>query len=85
MLVLRLEIWPFGDARRVQAIEQLTITNVGWIDDERCLYEVRLGDRMCRVRHRRADGAVVLGKLALTAILRRRSNGDPPADPGAAK
>lgn len=73
MLVIRIELWPGGDARRLRSIELLTIVNVGWLDDERCRYEVRLGEDLARVKHRRSDGAVALTARALSAVARRQA------------
>jgi hypothetical protein len=69
MIVIRIELWGAGDSRNLKTLDQLTITNVGFAGyGDICTYEVRHGDRMTTVRHRRSDGALELARLALAAL-----------------
>jgi hypothetical protein len=68
VLVVRIELWPFGDSRRLPAIEALTIVNVGRLEGDRCRYEARCDDKVALVVHDRADGPVVLLARALVAL-----------------
>jgi hypothetical protein len=79
MLIVRLEIWPRGDARALRQIAALSITNVGAASDGEHLYEVRSEGRIAQCRHSRADGPLVLLSRALAA-LQTASEPDPAAD-----
>jgi hypothetical protein len=68
VLVVRIELWPFGDSRRLRAIEALTIVNVGRLEGGRCRYEARCDDKVALVVHERADGPVVLLARVLAAL-----------------
>jgi hypothetical protein len=65
VIVVRIELWPFGDSRRLLALEELTIVNVGSIGGSRCRYEARLGDDVALLVHDREDGPVALAAAAL--------------------
>ncbi len=68
MLIVRIELIPMGDVRELQQLDLLTITNLDPYGDE-CRYEVRHGDELVTVQHDRRDGALVLAKQALDALL----------------
>jgi hypothetical protein len=69
VIVVRIELWPFGDSRRLMALDELTIVNVGTLEGSRCRYEVRLGDEVAILVHDRGDGAAALAAAALAVLL----------------
>jgi hypothetical protein len=76
MLVVRVEIWPGGDPRAVRQIAMLGVTNIGQFADGWHLYEARLDGRVANVRHRRADGPLVLVTRAIAALVERSEPDD---------
>jgi hypothetical protein len=75
VIVVRVELWPFGDSRNLRTIEELTIVNVGRIEGDRCRYEARLDGRLVELEHDRSDGALVLVTRALSALGCRSRSG----------
>lgn len=69
MTVVRIELWPFGDSRRLMALEELTIVNVGTLEGNRCRDEARLGTDVALLVHDREDGPVALAAAAMTVLL----------------
>ena len=68
MLVVRVEIWPGGDSRRLSQIEALTVVNVGLVEDGKHAYEVRSAGRFAQTVHRQSDGALALVARAIAAL-----------------
>jgi hypothetical protein len=68
VIVVRVEIWPFGDPRPLRQIALLGIVNVGPSGDGRHTYEAHFEGRITRVSHKRADGALVLVARAIDAL-----------------
>jgi hypothetical protein len=86
MLVVRIEIWPGGDSRAQRQIEALTIVNIGPAGVGWHAYEARHDGGVAPVRHRQAEGALVLvaraiDALELTAELDPLAASDPEALP----
>lgn len=71
MIVIRIEVWPRGDARGLRQIKRLTIVNIGEAPEGYHLYEARDSDRVVRFRHRRSQGPEVLLTVAFAALLER--------------
>jgi hypothetical protein len=68
MIVVRVELWPFGDSRPLRQIAILGIVNVGPECDGWHAYEVRCDGKVAPLRHRRPDGALVLVARAIAAL-----------------
>lgn len=77
MLVVKLEVWPFGQKAAAREIGRLQITNTGG-SEEACSYDVQAsgdaaGDLRSTahhgLRHARREGAWKLVALALQALL----------------
>lgn len=68
MIIVRVELWPGGDARTLRQIEVLSIVNVGPDDDGRHSYEARHDGRIVSLSHDRANGALALVARALEAL-----------------
>jgi hypothetical protein len=68
VLVVRVEIWPGGDARALRQIEVLTIVNVGLVERGEHVYEARHAGAVAEVRHRQSDGALELVSRAINAL-----------------
>jgi hypothetical protein len=73
MLVVRVEIWPRGDARALRQIEVLTIGNVGLAGRPENGYEARHGGDLAGFSTVRAMGlwrlaTGLLGKVRRTAF-----------------
>jgi hypothetical protein len=86
VIVVRVELWPGGDPRPLRQIAILGIVNVGPDGEGRHSYEARLGGRITRLSHNRADGALALVARAIEALA-LGSEPDPSArtdDPGIA-
>lgn len=82
MIVVRVELWPHGDSRRLKPLAQLTISNTERTapdDPTRLVYLARLGDQTTLVAHRRDDGILVLVAMALAALV---PLDHPPVHPG---
>lgn len=76
MLVVKLEIWPFGEKAARRELGRITIANVGG-PDEACKYDVQATGEAARdlhleairgLLHARADGAWKLVSRALSAL-----------------
>jgi hypothetical protein len=68
VIVVRVELWPFGDPRPLRQIAILGIVNVGPDGDGRHSYEVRFEGRVTRLSHDRADGVLALVARAIDAL-----------------
>lgn len=70
MVVVRIEIWPHGDARLVQQIGMMTISNITPnVGEAETTYEVRIdGKPGFDVKHFRKNGIWRLVKLALKKV-----------------
>lgn|GEM_PF-4603303 len=68
MIVVRIELWPYGDSRSLMALEELTIVNIGTAEGSRCRYEARLGAAVALLVHDPEDGPVDLATAALNAL-----------------
>jgi hypothetical protein len=78
MIVVRVELWPYGDPRPLRQIALLGIVNVGPDGDGRHAYEARFEGRITRLSHDRADGALALVARAIDALA-QGSESDPKA------
>lgn len=68
MIVVRVELWPYGDPRPLRQIALLGIVNVGPDGDGRHAYEARFEGRITRLSHDRTDGALALVARAIHAL-----------------
>jgi hypothetical protein len=68
VLVVRVELWPFGDPRTLRQIALLGIVNVGPGPEGRHVYEARCEGRVVRLVHERAAGPLVLVARAIAAL-----------------
>jgi len=69
VIVVRIELSPFGETRRRTALEELTIVNVGTLEGGRCRYEARLRAEVALLVDDREEGPVALAAAAMTVLL----------------
>jgi hypothetical protein len=69
MLVIKIELWPFGDASRCRLIDEVRVWNTGG-PDAACRYIVQYGSHKAAIRHDRSRGAMALVARALAKLLR---------------
>lgn len=76
MVVVRVELWPLGNSRELQVLDQFTIWNLDAPRAGRHGYAALVAGERVAFSHRREDGALVLVRRALAAADRsRRSRG----------